>query len=61
MLNMDEENYKEAIESSYKVSLPHGISKLVIFSIESLTIMHACPCFDAFIVQIIEFIYNLDA
>jgi NEDD8-activating enzyme E1 regulatory subunit len=27
MLNVDEENYKEAVESSYKVSATPGISK----------------------------------
>ena len=29
MLNVDEENYKEAVESSYKVSVTPGISKLI--------------------------------
>ena len=29
MLNIDEENYKEAVESSYKVSVTPGISKLI--------------------------------
>jgi hypothetical protein len=28
MLNVDEENYKEAVDSSYKVSVTPGISKL---------------------------------
>ena len=29
MLNVDEDNYKEAVESSYKVSLTPGISELI--------------------------------
>ena len=29
MLNVDEDNYKEAVESSYKVSVAPGISKLI--------------------------------
>lgn len=32
MLNLDEDNYKEAIEASFKVSTPRGISKLMFFS-----------------------------
>jgi hypothetical protein len=30
MLNLDEDNYKEAVESSYKVSVTPGISKLIV-------------------------------
>jgi hypothetical protein len=30
MLNVDEDNYKEAVESSYKVSVTPGISKLIV-------------------------------
>lgn len=32
MLNSDEENYKEAIEASFKVTASQGISKLLIGS-----------------------------
>lgn len=38
MLNLDEENYKEAVESSYKVSVTPGISKFI-FKCSSISII----------------------
>lgn len=32
MVASDEDNYKEAIEASFKIFAPRGISKLFIFS-----------------------------
>lgn len=33
MISMDEDNYKEAIEASFKVFAPRGISKYMILSV----------------------------
>lgn len=39
MIAIDEDNYKEAIEASFKVFAPRGISKFLIFEVldESLS------------------------
>lgn len=60
MLNMDEDNYKEAIESSYKVSLPHGISSQLrqIINDSAVEVNSASPDFWVLVAALKEFIQN---
>ncbi|KAL0916902.1 hypothetical protein M5K25_014455 [Dendrobium thyrsiflorum] len=61
MINPDEENYKEAIESSYKVSLPYGISsqlRQIINDNNAVEVNSASPDFWILVAALKEFIEN---